>query len=94
MIIDITQTNTERQLQQNRDILPIRVIKIGSDDRPATSTDIANVQQQLAQVVNDPDLVTCKINDWAQLCFEIEEEALAAGAMNFRSFNIYGKKNS
>lgn len=37
-------------------ILPIRIVKIGEADRPAGATDIANVQQQLAHVQNDPNL--------------------------------------
>jgi len=37
-------------------ILPVRIVKIGNDDRPAGANDIANVQQQLATVQNDPNL--------------------------------------
>ncbi len=37
-------------------MLPVRVVKIGSDTRPASSADIADVQQQLAASANDPNL--------------------------------------
>jgi hypothetical protein len=37
-------------------ILPIRIVKVGNDDRPAGANDIANVQNQLASVQNDPNL--------------------------------------
>lgn len=37
-------------------ILPVRVVKIGSDDRPATSADIIDIQQQIAATANDPNL--------------------------------------
>lgn len=37
-------------------IVPIRVVKVGSEDRPAGPADIAAVQQQLAQTSNDPNL--------------------------------------
>lgn len=37
-------------------ILPIRVVKIGSDERPAGDDDISKVQQQLAVVSQDPNL--------------------------------------
>jgi intein/homing endonuclease len=37
-------------------ILPIKIVKVGSDERPAGPADIAAVQQQLAQTANDPNL--------------------------------------
>ena len=39
-----------------RMILPVRVIKLGDSERPAGPADIADVQAQLANVVNDPNL--------------------------------------
>jgi len=47
---------TANWIVAERLILPIRIVKIGNDDRPAGATDIANVQQQLAHVQNDPNL--------------------------------------
>lgn len=40
----------------DRHILPIRIIKVGSDERPATPADIADVQAQVSSVANDPNL--------------------------------------
>jgi very-short-patch-repair endonuclease/intein/homing endonuclease len=37
-------------------IVPIKIVKVGSDDRPAGPADIAAVQEQLAQTANDPNL--------------------------------------
>lgn len=37
-------------------ILPIKIAKVGSETRPASAQDIADVQAQLAQTSNDPNL--------------------------------------
>ena len=37
-------------------IVPVRIVKVGSDNRPAGPADIATVQSQLAQTQNDPNL--------------------------------------
>lgn len=37
-------------------IVPIKIVKVGSDERPAGPADIAQVQAQLAQTANDPNL--------------------------------------
>jgi len=37
-------------------IVPIKIVKVGSDERPAGPSDIAAVQQALAQSANDPNL--------------------------------------
>jgi len=37
-------------------VLPIKVVKIGSDTRPASQEDIDNVQDELASLANDPNL--------------------------------------
>lgn len=47
---------TANWIVAERLILPIRIVKIGTDDRPAGANDIANVQNQLASVQNDPNL--------------------------------------
>lgn len=39
-----------------RMILPVRIIKLGDSERPAGPADIADVQNQIANVVNDPNL--------------------------------------
>jgi hypothetical protein len=37
-------------------IVPIKIVKVGSDERPAGPADIAAVQAQLAETANDPNL--------------------------------------
>ena len=37
-------------------IVPIKIVKVGSDERPAGPADIAAVQSQLAETANDPNL--------------------------------------
>ena len=37
-------------------IVPIKIVKVGSDERPAGPADIAAVQSQLASTANDPNL--------------------------------------
>ena len=37
-------------------IVPIKIVKIGSDERPAGPSDIAAIQAQLANSANDPNL--------------------------------------
>ncbi len=51
-----TKIMTANWIVAERLILPVRVVKIGSDQRPATSADIADIQQQLAATANDPNL--------------------------------------
>lgn len=40
----------------DRHILPIKICKVGSDQRPAGPSDIADTQRQLAATANDPNL--------------------------------------
>ncbi len=51
-----TKMMTANWIVAERLIIPVRVIKIGSDNRPASSADIADVQNQLAQTANDPNM--------------------------------------
>jgi len=37
-------------------IVPIKIVKVGSDERPAGPADIASVQAQLAETANDPNM--------------------------------------
>ena len=37
-------------------IVPVKIVKVGSDERPAGPADIADVQAQLQQTANDPNL--------------------------------------
>ena len=47
---------TAQWIVAERLILPIRVVKVGDAERPAGPSDIADVQQQLAQTATDPNL--------------------------------------
>lgn len=47
---------TAQWIVAERLILPIRVVKVGDAERPAGASDIADVQQQLAQTATDPNL--------------------------------------
>lgn len=47
---------TAQWIVAERLILPIRLVKVGDADRPAGASDIADIQAQLAQVSNDPNL--------------------------------------
>lgn len=47
---------TAQWLVAERLILPVRIVKVGEKERPAGPADIAAVQQQIAQVANDPNL--------------------------------------
>lgn len=61
-------------------IVPIRVVKVGNDDRPAGPADIASVQEQLAQTANDPNLTIVTHNafelDWYGACYSSDTEVL------------------
>lgn len=50
-------------------IIPIKIVKVGSDERPAGPADIAAVQAQLASTANDPNLTIVTHHafelDWA-----------------------------
>ena len=48
-------------------IIPIKIVKVGSDERPAGPADIAAVQEQLANTANDPNLTIVTHNN-----FELE----------------------
>ena len=55
----LTYKDKLRQAQYiiaERLILPIKVVKIGSNERPASQEDIDNVQDELASLANDPNL--------------------------------------
>lgn len=55
----LTYKDKLRQAQfmiADRLILPIKVVKIGSDTRPASQEDIDSVQDELASLANDPNL--------------------------------------
>jgi very-short-patch-repair endonuclease len=51
-----TKLMTANWIMAERHILPVRVVKVGNAERPASEFDIADVQGQLAAVANDPNL--------------------------------------
>ena len=51
-----TKLMTANWIVAERLVLPVRIVKIGDKDRPAGPDDIADMQQQMAAVANDPNL--------------------------------------
>ena len=51
-----TKLITANWIVAERLILPVRVVKVGDKDRPASVDDIADVSNQLSAVANDPNL--------------------------------------
>jgi len=62
-----TKLMTAQWIVAERMILPIKIVKVGSEARPAGPQDIANVQAQLAMTANDPNLTLVTHHD-----FELE----------------------
>ena len=52
-----TKLMTAQWIIAERLILPIKVAKVGSDERPASAGDLADINSKLAQVANDPNNV-------------------------------------
>lgn len=75
-----TKIMTANWIVAERLIIPVRVIKIGSDERPATTADIADIQQQIAAVANDPNLTIVTHHnfsyDWYGACHDEKTEVL------------------
>jgi len=75
-----TKLMTANWIVAERLILPVRVVKIGSDNRPATSADIADIQQQLAATANDPNLTIVTHHnfeyEWYGACYSHDTEVL------------------
>jgi len=61
-------------------IVPIKIVKVGSDERPAGPADIAAVQAQLAETANDPNLTIITHHafdfDFIGACHDEETEVL------------------
>jgi len=51
-----TKLMTANWIVAERLILPIRVVKVGEKDRPASQEDLSDISNQLAAVANDPNL--------------------------------------
>ena len=52
-----TKLMTAQWIVAERMILPVKIVKVGTEERPASENDISNVQQQLSMTSNDPNLV-------------------------------------
>ena len=66
----------------DRHILPIKIVKVGSDQRPASEDDLAAVQEQLSQVANDP-LLTLVVHHAFDLCYSSDTEVLTENGWKF-----------
>jgi very-short-patch-repair endonuclease len=51
-----TKMMTANWIVAERLIIPVRVVKVGDKDRPASNADIADVTNQVSAVANDPNL--------------------------------------
>jgi very-short-patch-repair endonuclease len=52
-----TKLMTAQWIVAERMIIPVKIVKIGTEERPASPMDIANVQAQLQATANDPNMV-------------------------------------
>jgi len=48
--------NEAKKLTESMRVKVLRVVKVGNDERPAGPKDIVDIQEQLSQVSNQPDL--------------------------------------
>tara|TARA_Y100000034_G_scaffold136138_1_gene211021 strand:- start:473 stop:5947 length:5475 start_codon:yes stop_codon:yes gene_type:complete len=75
-----TKLMTANWIVAERMILPIRVVKVGEKDRPATDDDIADIQNQLATIANDPNLTLVTHHafdyEWYGACHDATTEIL------------------
>lgn len=63
-----------------RHIVPIKIVKVGTPERPASAEDLTKVQEQLSQVANDPLLTVVTHHafdyEWIGACLEKSSEVL------------------
>jgi len=52
-----TKLMTAQWIVAERMIIPVKVVKVGTEERPASEADISSVQAQLQMTSNDPNLV-------------------------------------
>jgi very-short-patch-repair endonuclease len=52
-----TKLMTAQWIVAERMILPVKIVKVGTEERPASPQDIADVKQQMQMTANDPNLV-------------------------------------
>lgn len=77
-----TKLMTAQWIIAERLILPIKVAKVGSDERPASAGDLADINTKLAQVANDPNLTLVTHHafelDWFGACHSDDTEVLTS----------------
>ena len=75
-----TKLMTANWIVAERLILPVRVIKIGDKERPATAADIMDVSNQITAVANDPNLTLVTHHafdyEWYGACNSSDTKAL------------------
>lgn len=75
-----TKIMTAQWIVAERMILPIKVVKVGNDERPASDADISAVQAQLLATSNDPNLCIVTHHafdlDWFGACYCSDTEVL------------------
>lgn len=86
-----TKLLTAQWIIAERLILPIKVAKVGSDERPASAGDLADINSKLAQVANDPNLTLVTHHafelDWFGASLPVDAEILTKdGWMAYRQF--------
>lgn len=75
-----TKIMTANWIIAERLILPVRVVKVGDKDRPASEEDLQDVVVQLSAVANDPNLTVVTHHafdyEWYGACHDAETEIL------------------
>lgn len=75
-----TKLMTAQWIVAERLILPIKVVKVGSETRPAGPQEIADIQAQLATTSNDPNLTLVTHHafelEWYGACYDKDTEVL------------------
>ena len=59
-----TKLMTAQWIVAERMILPIKVVKLGSAERPAARSDLETIQSQIAMTANDPNLTIVTAHDF------------------------------
>lgn len=89
-----TKIMTANWIVAERLIIPIRVVKIGSDNRPASPSDIAEANQMLSVVANDPNLTLVTHHnfsyEWYGACHDDATEVLTDSG--FKLFDQFDAK--
>lgn len=87
-----TKIMTANWIIAERLILPVRVVKIGDKERPATEEDIQDVVNQMGAVANDPNLTIVTHHafeyEWFGACYDASTEILTpSGWRKFSDIN-------